>query len=104
RAERAAVNGWLIGATVLASGLLPCLYVCVRAPLLDAIVALELAGAVATLVLLLLAEGFHRSSYFSLPIVLAALAFVGTMVFVRFLGERSPCARGSSPWTSSSPS
>ena len=84
------MNVWLIGATVLACGLLPCLYVCVRAPLLDAIVALELAGAVATLVLLLLAEGFHRSAYFSLPIVLAALAFVGTMVFVRFLGERSP--------------
>ena len=81
------MNVWLIGATVLACGLLPCLYVCVRAPFLDAIVGLELAGTVTTLVLLLLAEGFHRSSYFSLPIVLAGLAFVGTMVFVRFLGR-----------------
>ena len=40
------------------------------------------------LVLLLLAEGFHRSSYFELPVVLAALSFVGTLVFIRFLGER----------------
>jgi multisubunit Na+/H+ antiporter MnhF subunit len=39
-------------------------------------------------VLLLLAEGFHRSSYFTLPVVLAALTFVGTLVFVRFLGDR----------------
>jgi multisubunit Na+/H+ antiporter MnhF subunit len=83
------VNVWLIGATVLACGLLPCLYVCLRAPILDAIVALETASAVAALVLLLLAEGFHRSSYFTLPIVLAALGFVGALVFVRFLGERS---------------
>jgi multisubunit Na+/H+ antiporter MnhF subunit len=83
------VNVWLIGATVLAGGILPCLWVCLRAPFLDAVVALELAGAIVTLVLLLLAEGFHRSSYFALPITLAALAFVGTMVFLRFLGERA---------------
>jgi len=82
------VNVWLIGASVLACGLLPCLYVCLREPLLDALVGLELAAAIAALVLLLLAEGFHRSSYFTLPIVLAALAFVGTMVFIRFLGEK----------------
>jgi multisubunit Na+/H+ antiporter MnhF subunit len=81
------VNVWLIGAAVLACGLLPCLFICIRAPLFDALVALELASAIATLVLLLLAEGFHRASYFTLPIVLAALAFVGTMVFVRFLGK-----------------
>lgn len=83
------MNVWLIGATVLACGLLPCLYVCLRAPILDAIVALETASAVAALVLLLLAEGFRRPSYFALPIVLAALAFAGALVFVRFLGERS---------------
>lgn len=84
------MNVWLIGATVLAGGLVPCIYVCLRAPLLDSIVALQLGSTIATLVLLLLAEGFHRSSYFTLPIVLAALAVVGTMVFVRLLGERSP--------------
>ena len=36
----------------------------------------------------LLAEGFHRSSYFTLPLVLASLSFVGTLVFIRFLGDR----------------
>ena len=83
------MNVWLIGATVLAAGILPCLWVCLRAPFLDAIVALELAGAIVTLVLLLLAEGFHRTSYFVLPITLAALGFVGTMAFIRFLGEHA---------------
>jgi multicomponent Na+:H+ antiporter subunit F len=82
------VNVWLIGATVLACALLPCLYVCLRAPLLDAIVGLQLAGTITTLVLVLLSEGFHRSSFFNLPIALAALSFVGTMVFVRLLGNR----------------
>jgi multisubunit Na+/H+ antiporter MnhF subunit len=43
---------------------------------------------VLTIVLLLLAEGFHRSSYFTLPLVLAGLSFVGTLAFIRFLGER----------------
>jgi multisubunit Na+/H+ antiporter MnhF subunit len=82
------VNVWLIAATVLLAGLLPCGWVLVRARIVDALVALELGSTVVTLVLLLLAEGFHRSSYFELPVVLAALSFVGTLVFIRFLGER----------------
>jgi multisubunit Na+/H+ antiporter MnhF subunit len=82
------VNVWLIAATVLLAGLLPCGWVLVRARIVDGLVALELGSTVVTLVLLLLAEGFHRSSYFELPVVLAALSFVGTLVFIRFLGER----------------
>jgi len=82
------VNVWLIAATVLLAGLLPCGWVLLRARIVDALVALELGSTVVTLVLLLLAEGFHRSSYFELPVVLAALSFVGTLVFIRFLGER----------------
>ena len=49
---------------------------------------MELAGALVTVVLLLLAEGFHRTSYFVLPLVSSVLSFVGALVFVRFLGER----------------
>jgi multicomponent Na+:H+ antiporter subunit F len=82
------VNLWLIGATALLAGLGPCLLVALRAPLLDALIAAELAATVSTVALLLLAEGYHRSSYFTLPIVLAVLAFVGGLAFVRFLGER----------------
>lgn len=82
------MNIWLIGATALLAGLLACGWVLVRGRLTDALVALELGSTIVTVVLVLLAEGFHRSSYFTLPLVLAALTFVGTLVFVRFLGDR----------------
>ena len=82
------MNVWLIGATALLAGLLPCGFVLVRGRLTEALVALELGSTVVTVVLVLLAEGFGRSSYFVLPLVLAALSFVGTLVFVRFLGDR----------------
>jgi multisubunit Na+/H+ antiporter MnhF subunit len=82
------VNTWLIAATVLLAGLLPCGWVLLRGRLTDAAVALELGSTIVTVVLVLLAEGFHRSSYFVLPLALAAMAFVGTLVFIRFLGER----------------
>jgi multisubunit Na+/H+ antiporter MnhF subunit len=82
------VNTWLAAATVLLGGLLPCGWVLLRGGVLDALVALELASTLATVVLVLLAEGFHRSSYFTLPLVLAGLSFVGSLIFVRFLGDR----------------
>ena len=82
------MNVWLIAATVLLAGMLPCGWVLLRGRLTEALVALELATTVLTVVLVLLAEGFHRSSYFTLPLVLAALGFVGSLVLVRFLGEK----------------
>ncbi len=82
------MNLWLTAATVLLAGLLLCGFVLLRGRPLEALVALELGSTVVTIVLLLLAEGFHRSSYFTLPLVLAGLSFVGTLAFIRFLGER----------------
>jgi multisubunit Na+/H+ antiporter MnhF subunit len=82
------VNVWLVAATVLLTGLLPCGWVLLRGRIEDALVAVELVSTLATVVLLLLAEGFHRSSYFELALVLAALSFVGALIFVRFIGER----------------
>jgi multisubunit Na+/H+ antiporter MnhF subunit len=82
------VNVWLIGATALLAGLIPCGWVLLRGRRTDALVALELGSTIVTVVLVLLAQGFHRSSYFTLPLVLAALSFVGTLAFIRFLGDR----------------
>jgi multisubunit Na+/H+ antiporter MnhF subunit len=79
------VNAWLIAATVLLGGLVPCGIVLVRLGPMEALVALELAGSVTTLALLCLAEGFDRSSYFVVPLVLAVLSVVGNLVYVRFL-------------------
>ena len=82
------MNVWLLAATVLLAGLVPCGWVLLRGRLLDALVAFELTSTLVTVALVLLAEGFHRSSYFVVPLVLAALSFVGALVFVRFLGDR----------------
>jgi multicomponent Na+:H+ antiporter subunit F len=79
------MNVWLIAATVLLLGLIPCGVVCLTAPVMDRLVALQLAGVVSTLVLLLLAEGFQRPSYIDLALTLAVLSFTGGLTFARFL-------------------
>ena len=79
------MNVWLIAAFVLLLGFVPCIVVLWRAPVLDALVALNLAETLATLELVLLAEGLHRPEVFDLALVLALLAFGGGLVFARFL-------------------
>jgi multisubunit Na+/H+ antiporter MnhF subunit len=82
------VNAWLLAAIVLLVGLCPCGLVLARAPYADALVALELAGTIGVLVLLLLAEGLERPSYFVLPLVLAPFSAAGALVFAHHLGVR----------------
>ena len=79
---------WLLAATVLLVALLLPFWLLVRAPPMDALVALELVSVVATLVLLLLSEGFHRSIYTTVPLVLAALGLVSGLIFARFMERR----------------
>jgi multisubunit Na+/H+ antiporter MnhF subunit len=81
------VNVWLWGATTLLLGFVPCGWVALRASRVDALVALQTAGTATTLVLVLFAEGFNRASYMGLPLALAFLSFIGTLVFARFLGR-----------------
>ena len=79
------MNAWLIGATVLVLGLVPCAVVMVRGSVVEALVGLQMAGVLQTIVLLLLAEGFHRPAFFDLALVLALLALAGGLVFARML-------------------
>jgi multicomponent Na+:H+ antiporter subunit F len=80
------VTTWLLGAAVLlAAGLPPCLWVCARAGIVDALVALELASTVTTLVLLALAQGYRRDPFMDLALVSALLSFAGALCFARFL-------------------
>ena len=79
---------WLVAATVLLAALVLPLSVLVRAPRIDALVALELVSVVVTLVLLLLSEGYHRSVYTTVPLVLAAISLVSGFVFARFMERR----------------
>ena len=79
------MNPWLVFAVIMLAALVPCGWVCARRPPLEGLVALELAGTVATLLLMLLAEGFGRSVYWSVALVLAPLQFIGALAFVRLL-------------------
>jgi multicomponent Na+:H+ antiporter subunit F len=79
------LNAWLAGSVVLLAGIVPCGWLCIRGTRIDALVALELATTLVTLTLVLLAEGFQRSSYFVLALTAATLGFVGNLVFVRFM-------------------
>lgn len=81
------MNVWLLGATAALVGFLPLLWVVARATRIDALVALQAAQGLATIVLILLSEGFHQASYFVLPDALAVISFVGTLLFARFMGR-----------------
>jgi multicomponent Na+:H+ antiporter subunit F len=79
------VNEWLLAALALLAGLVPCGVVCLRGDPVNRLVGLEMAGTVDTLVLLLLAQAYHRVIYLDLALALALLSFAGGMVFARFL-------------------
>jgi len=81
------VSAFHVAATVLLFALLLPAYVCMRARALDGIVALELFGATTTLVLLCLAEGYHRGVYFNVALIAALVTWVGGLVYVRFLAR-----------------
>ncbi len=78
------MNGWLLAAIALLVALVPCAIVLFRDRPVDRLVALESAGAIETLQLLLLAEAFHRPVFFDLALTLALLSFTGGLVFARF--------------------
>jgi multicomponent Na+:H+ antiporter subunit F len=79
------VNEFLVAALAMLAGLVPCGVVCLRGDPVNRLVGLEMAGTVDTLLLLLLAQAYHRSIYFDLALALALLSFAGGMVFARFL-------------------
>jgi multicomponent Na+:H+ antiporter subunit F len=78
------VNAFLWAGTALVALELPLLLFVSRAPRFDALVAVEAGASIFTLSLVLLAQGFHRTSYTILGMVAAVLTFAGSMVFVRF--------------------
>lgn len=79
------MNEWLLAAAILLFGLVPCAVVMLRGSVIEALVGLQMAGVLQTVVLLLLAEGFHRPPFFDLALVLALLTLAGGLVFARML-------------------
>ncbi|HEU4978958.1 MAG TPA: monovalent cation/H+ antiporter complex subunit F [Solirubrobacteraceae bacterium] len=82
------MNPWLIAATILLIALLAPLYVALRRPLMDALIALEVVGVVQSMVLMLLAQGFHRISLMDPALVLAVMSFIGALAYVRLMERR----------------
>lgn len=78
------MNQWLWASTVLIGLQLPLLVYAALAPRLDALAALEGCGALTTLALVTLSEGFHRTAYTILAVVAAVVTIAGSFVFVRF--------------------
>ncbi len=76
---------WVIAAAALLLGLVPCGVVCFRGEPIERLVALEMAGIIDTLILLVLAQGFKQPAFYDLALVLALLSFAGGLVFARFL-------------------
>jgi multicomponent Na+:H+ antiporter subunit F len=79
------LNEWLVAALVLLAAMLPLLGVAALAGAVDGLVALQVAGTDAALVLLLLSEGIQRQGFADLAIVLALLSFAGSLAFSYFL-------------------
>jgi len=81
------VNAFVIAAVGLLLGWVPLIWVALRNRPIDGLVALELAGTVAVLVLLCLAEGFHRSFEYGVAVVASVLSCLAGLTFARFLGR-----------------
>ena len=84
------MNVWLAAAIVLLVATAPLGWLAMRRSPGDGIVAIELAGVVVALAMLAIAEGTNRQPFGDVALVLAALAFGGSLVFARFLelGQR----------------
>ncbi len=81
------MNAFELAATALLAAYVPLGWVAFRRRPIDGLLALELGGTLAVLVLLCFAEGFHRSFEYGLAVVAAVLSWTGGLVFARFLGR-----------------
>lgn len=81
------MSPWLIAACVLIGAFAVPLFVAARRPLMAAVIALQLSAVLGTVVLLLLAEGFHRPALFDPSLVLAVMGFAGALLFARLMAR-----------------
>jgi multisubunit Na+/H+ antiporter MnhF subunit len=81
------VNAFTVAGLALLAGWVPLLVVALRLRPLDGVVALDVAGAVAVLVLICFAEGFHRPFEHGVAVVAAVLSWLSGLVFARFFGR-----------------
>lgn len=78
-------SAYLIAGAAMLASMAPLLVFAVRAEPPDGLVALNIGGNIATLVLLLLAAGTGREPFFDLAVVSAVLSFAGSLAYARFM-------------------
>lgn len=82
------MNAWLwAAAALMVLGVAPALLLASTGSAMSRLVGLEVASSLVVVALLLLAQGYGRTSYVDVALVLSVLSFTGTLVFVRFLGR-----------------
>jgi multisubunit Na+/H+ antiporter MnhF subunit len=81
------VNAFTVAATVLIALLVPLGLLAVTRRPIDGLIALELGSTLSVLALVCLAEGFHRSFEFGVAIAAVVSAWIGGLVYARFLGR-----------------
>jgi multisubunit Na+/H+ antiporter MnhF subunit len=87
------VNAWTAAALVLLAGAAPlCLLGASSGRTARRLAALALLSTVVGAVFLLLPQGYDRSSYQDMALVLGVLSPTGTLVFTRFVTGESPDA------------
>jgi multisubunit Na+/H+ antiporter MnhF subunit len=79
------MNEWEIAAAVIGAAILPCLVVCLLAPVGSALAALELAGTLGSTALMALCEGLHRQPFIDLALLLAVMSMIGAFAFARLM-------------------
>ncbi|MBO0768908.1 MAG: hypothetical protein J2O48_09520 [Solirubrobacterales bacterium] len=79
------MNIWQLAAVILGAAMVPVLGLGVLAGPLDALAAVEVAGALVSSVLMLLAEGFQRQPFIDLAVTFALVSAVGALAFARLM-------------------
>ncbi len=80
------MNVWFNGCIALLLLTLPCGWVVLRGPRLsDRLVGLQAAGSITALLLVLVAQGMERPSFFDLGLLLAVLSAPSSLVLAHTL-------------------
>jgi multisubunit Na+/H+ antiporter MnhF subunit len=79
------MNIWLIVALVLLFCLVPPFLRCIKGDAMNRLVGLEAGSTITTVLLLVLAVGYHRIPFVDVALTLALLSFGAGLVFARFL-------------------
>lgn len=78
------MNLWQFAALALLLGFVPCGWVLARAKTMERFVAMQMAGTLTSLILLLLAQGFGQPTFCDLALAFALLSFPAGLLFAHF--------------------